>query len=261
MDRLSPLIESLNADGRPRVWSIVITIFGDCVQHRGGHVATQRLSRLLGRIGIETGALRTALSRLSSDGWVQSTRSGRTSSYSLTPRGLEDFGPATARIYAAPGGRAREWVFDTREPPRGLRVAGGWLRPGPVANTAQGFRLTGRLAPESAREIWQALEPGHRAALERLGKDLTALQGFAGPPLDCAAARVLLIHRWRRLILLWPEVPPGVLPEDIPAGDLHSAVAAAYARLTPDAEAWLDSGDADMPALPAPAPGSRTRFA
>lgn len=261
MDPLAPLIDSLNADGRPRVWSLVITVFGDFVQHRGGHVATQRLSQLLGRIGIETGALRTALSRLSSDGWVESTRSGRTSSYSLTRRGLEEFGPATARIYAAPGGGGDEWIFETRESPRALRLAGGWLRPGPATKPAEGFRLSGRLSAEGAAEIWEALDPAHRTALERLGTDLATLKTFEAPPLDCAAARMLLIHRWRRLVLLWPDLPPGVLPSSGPFPDPQAAVAAAYARLSPGAEAWLDSGDADMPPMPPATAPVRARFA
>ena len=82
-DPLAPLIASLHAQGRLRVWSLVITAFGDLVQHRGGEISLARLGRLLGRIGVEQGALRTALSRLARDGWVLSTRRGRAS---LAPR-------------------------------------------------------------------------------------------------------------------------------------------------------------------------------
>ena len=63
MDPLVPLINTLRAEGRLRVWSLVITAFGDLVQHRGGAVSSARLNVLLGRIGVEPGALRTALSR------------------------------------------------------------------------------------------------------------------------------------------------------------------------------------------------------
>ena len=68
MDPLDPVITALHAESRLRVWSLVITVFGDCVQHRGGAISTARLGRLLGRIGVEPGALRTALSRLGRDG-------------------------------------------------------------------------------------------------------------------------------------------------------------------------------------------------
>ena len=76
MDPLAPLIETLTADGRLRVWSLVITVFGDSVEPRGGTISTARLGRLLGRIGVGSGALRTALSRLAGDGWVTAQRKG-----------------------------------------------------------------------------------------------------------------------------------------------------------------------------------------
>ena len=51
MDPLSPLVEALHSEGRLRVWSLVITVFGDLVQHRGGQISTARLGQLLGRVG------------------------------------------------------------------------------------------------------------------------------------------------------------------------------------------------------------------
>lgn len=38
MDPLAPLITAVHTEGRLRVWSLVITVFGDLVQHRGGAV-------------------------------------------------------------------------------------------------------------------------------------------------------------------------------------------------------------------------------
>ena len=102
MDPLKPLIDALHSEGRLRVWSLVITVFGDLVQHRGGEVSTARLGVLMNRIGVEPGALRTALSRLSRDGWVTRERAGRTSLYRLSDRGLDRFAPATSMIYAPP---------------------------------------------------------------------------------------------------------------------------------------------------------------
>lgn len=251
MDPLQPLIDTLHADGRPRVWSLVITVFGDSVQHRGGHVPTVRLSRLLGRIGIETGALRTALSRLARDGWVDGTRHGRSSSYTLTQDGQSRFGPATQRIYAAPrSGPVAEWVFLTEPVPGALRLAGGSLCPAPATEAVCGLRLTGRLDPGAGDPVWQALEPGHRTAIERLAGDLRHLEPLCLAPLDAAAARTLLIHRWRRLVLRWPDLPMELTPETLEPRDLHRAVARAYHRLTPAAEAWLDAPDGDTPAMP-----------
>lgn len=249
MDPLQPLIDNLLSDGRPRVWSLVITVFGDSVQHRGGRIAAVRLNRLLGRVGIESGALRTALSRLSRDGWVEGRKVGRTSSYSLTKTGQAEFGPATAQIYAPPPERAEEvWTFGTTARPNALKVAGGWLSPG--ASSGRGFQITGSLGAHSAAEIWDNLDSDHTEALQKMAQDLSALGGLDLPPLEAAAARTLLIHRWRRLVLRFPTVPAELFPASFPVKNLHKAVALTYARLSPSAEQWLDQGEGDMIAMP-----------
>ncbi len=251
MDPLRPMIENLHAEGRPRVWSLVITVFGDCVQHRGGRVATARLSRMLGRIGVGTGALRTALSRLAQDGWVEGRKSGRTSSYALTPRGAEAFAPATARIYAPPREQPHKtWVFDSPAVPGALTAAGGSLRPAPVDDTAAGLRITGALDPATARAVWEGLDPLHETALRHMAEDLIAQELVSDIPLDAVAARILLVHRWRRLILRWPEVPVAFVPQDMRPRDLHRAMARAYTRLSPAAEGWLEQAEGEMPAMP-----------
>ncbi|MEH6752122.1 MAG: PaaX family transcriptional regulator, partial [Paracoccaceae bacterium] len=131
MDPLDPVITALHAESRLRVWSLVITVFGDCVQHRGGAISTARLGRLLGRIGVEPGALRTALSRLGRDGWVDSERTGRLSHYRLSPSGLARFTEATSRIYAAPRlSPVTAWSLSSDGTPQTALALGGlWLAP------------------------------------------------------------------------------------------------------------------------------------
>jgi phenylacetic acid degradation operon negative regulatory protein len=260
MDPLQPLLDNLHSDGRPRVWSLVITIFGDSVQHRGGRIETARLNKLIARLGIESGALRTALSRLSRDGWVEGQRNGRTSSYTLTPAGLEQAGPATTRIYAAPRiGPVETWCFSTIAPPDALRIAGGWLTP--HRRATDGFQICGALGSESAQAVWTNLAPSHVAALEKTASDVRSLEDLTLDPLDALAARTLLIHRWRRLVLRWPEVPAELMPDTFSPGDIHAAVAAAYAHLSPAAESWLDQAIDDTPAMPSAGPGQAKRFA
>ena len=260
MDPLLPLITNLNADGRPRVWSLVITAFGDLVQHRGGRVQTVRLNQLLGRVGIESGALRTALSRLSRDGWVEGRKTGRTSSYKLTPSGVQEFGPATARIYAPPRkSPVQTWCFSLADAPGALRVAGGWLHIN-GAVSSKGFEITGTLGKHSGTAIWDGLATEHKEALNRLALDLLALTNADLPLIDAAAARILLIHRWRRIVLRYPEVPAEFFPKDFPVQALHQQVAATYHRLTPQTETWLDTAAGEMPAMPSAKTAQANRF-
>ena len=84
-----------------RTWSVVVTVLGDAVVPRGGSVWLATLLALFDAMGIDAGAVRTAMSRLVADGWTERRRVGRNSAYSLAERGRATFAAATARIYAA----------------------------------------------------------------------------------------------------------------------------------------------------------------
>ncbi len=260
MDPLAPLIDNLHGEGRLRVWSLVITVFGDSVQNRGGLISTARLGRLLGRVGVEPGAIRTALSRLARDGWVVGERSGRVSEYRLTPDGLLRFIGATERIYAAPqAGPIRDWTLSLEDGgAEGFALGPLWLRPAGAPQPRAAFRMEGRLTALTAAVRDSLVAPAHRAGLDRLQADLDALSGADLGPLDSCAARTLLIHRWRRIALRFPDLPAELLPADVIPP--RAAVARAYARLTPAAEAWLDSAAPDMPALRASDASLALRF-
>jgi len=249
-DPLAPLIGALHAEGRLRIWSLAITVFGDSLQHRGGTVTSARLQTLLGRIGIGKGALRTALSRLGADGWIAAERQGRQSLYRLTPRAEAETHRAAARIYAAPRrDPVAEWRLTDRPAADSVALHGLYLAPadGPAPD-APGFEMTGRIETLLHALRDSLVAPDHAAALRALDADLGALDAAgqgALPPLDAAAARTLLIHRWRRLILRFPDLPAEILMRDPRAG-----VATAYAALSPAAEAWLDAPDGNGPPLP-----------
>ncbi|QBF29881.1 PaaX family transcriptional regulator C-terminal domain-containing protein [Thalassococcus sp. S3] len=259
MDPLSPLITALHGEGRLRVWSLVITVFGDMVQHRGGGISTARLGRLLGRVGVEPGALRTALSRLGRDGWVTSARSGRLSIYRLSPDGLLQFAPATTQIYAAPRLHpATSWALSVTLSASGEPVTA--LHPLDTAPEEADCQVTGTLSHISEAFRRRSLSAPHRAALSALSADLEALSSASLPPLEAAAARVLLTHRWRRIVLRFPEIPFELMPADAPLANPRAAVAQAYQSLTPEAEAWLDTSAGDASPMPAASPSAFLRF-
>ncbi|WP_158965260.1 PaaX family transcriptional regulator C-terminal domain-containing protein [Chachezhania sediminis] len=238
MDPLAPLVTALHSEGRLRVWSLVITVFGDLVQHRGGEITTGQLGEILGRVGVEPGALRTALSRLARDGWVTSERDGRTSRYRLTPDGVREFAPATSRIYAPPRtDPVKRWVLSAYLNGNGspdLR-----LDPEGFQGEAADLRVVGTLAALSPAYRATLLTAERRAALEGLAADLPVLAAVPPNPLEAAAARMLLIHRWRRIVLRWPDMAPELMPDDTPLRDPRTAVADTYRHLSPAAERWL----------------------
>lgn len=245
MDPLAPLIDALHAEGRLRVWSLVVTVMGDAVQPRGGRIAAARLQDLLGRIGVEPGALRTALSRLVADGWLIRERNGRTSHYRLSGQGQAEYGPAAEAIYAAPGAEPECWTIALGEDVGGIALGGGlWLVAGNVPAEAA-------LAVSGALKVGAGMRetlcpPDRLAALERLAADLDELDAARLGAQDAMAARIMLIHRWRRIVLRHEDLPDAVLPERL--SGLRSRVGTTYHALLSASERWLETGDAPLPA-------------
>ena len=60
-------------------------------------------------------------------------------------------------------------------------------------------------------------------------------------PMEAMAARVLLIHQYRRIVLRDPRLPDAVLPEHWPGTAARCLCAEVYRALLPASEAWLDA--------------------
>jgi phenylacetic acid degradation operon negative regulatory protein len=106
MAHASPLLGTLARTGAPRIASLIVTVWGDAVAPRGGSLWLGSLQAILDRFGCTPGQVRTAMSRLTEEGWLARNRVGRNSFYRLGPRGEASFAAAAARIYA---GRPRDW--------------------------------------------------------------------------------------------------------------------------------------------------------
>lgn len=278
------MIARLHAGERLRVWSIVITVYGDAVAPRGGLLWLGALQALMARLDIEAGALRAAMSRLAADGWLTRQRLGRKSYYALAEAGRRDFDLATRRIYAsAPVAWNGRWTLcitpeespanrDARR--RTLRGLGFgtvaptvFLRPeiegAPDASPAVAgttlFTAEGDGAADYAdlaRTAWplEAAAESYRSIVARFSSLSDALdEGSALDPLDALAARSLLIHDYRRAALRDPLLPDSLRPEPWPGEAARQLVAGLYRRLLPASEAWLDACDG-RPEGPLPAP-------
>ena len=90
-----------------RTGSIVITVFGDAIVPRGGSVWLGTLLEFFKAIDIDSGVVRTAMSRLAADGWLERDKVGRNSFYRLAGKGRQTFDAATRHIYDP---QASEWT-------------------------------------------------------------------------------------------------------------------------------------------------------
>jgi phenylacetic acid degradation operon negative regulatory protein len=94
-------LEHLLETRPPRAKSLVVTVFGDSVHPHGGTIWVGSLIRLLGPFGINERGVRTAVQRLTVEGWLNNQSVGRRSDYTPTPESLPRFEAADRRIYAA----------------------------------------------------------------------------------------------------------------------------------------------------------------
>src|SRR5437016_13922812 len=70
-----------------RTGSIVITLFGDAIVPRGGSVWLGTLLEFFKTLDVDSGVVRTAMSRLASGGWLGRSDVGRDGFYALADRG------------------------------------------------------------------------------------------------------------------------------------------------------------------------------
>ena len=250
---LSRMVARFAADGAPRVWSLVVTVLGDVAEPHGGWIHSARLREMLAALGIEAGAVRAAVSRLKADGWIDSERDGRGSRYSFSETARDEYEEVEHRVYAARQATDEWCVVAGPEPPHFDAVPLGvdvWLAPGRAEEWEFSHPLLtvqGRLAMNGTL----VLPAEHRHAMTAVQADAADAAAMAdAAPVDAMTGRLLLIHRWRRYVLRFPDLMPPLI-----RSDPRVAVAAAYRPLKAASRAWLTCDAHGMDAMP-PADGA-----
>ncbi len=268
---LDRLIEAYHAQERIRVWSMVITLFGDAIIPRGGELWLGSLLDLMARLGVEASAVRAAMSRLTADGWLIRERVGRKSFYRLAPTGEMEFEAAAAKIYGPKRAQwSGEWTIivlateagDARDARRAQLRADGYgslgptvfIRPDNPANRADLPVLPGDLVFHSSldalsdpqnllAQAWQLdkVEKHYDRFVEAFQPLEQRLNGgFELDPVSAMAARSLLIHQFRRLALRDPLFPLELTPAGWNADAARRLASSLYAILAVSSEQWLD---------------------
>ncbi len=251
-----------------RTWSVIMTVFGDVVVPRGGSMGAGPLLEVLAGMGIGGGVVRTALSRLSRDGWLSGNRVGRNSFYTLTEKGRTAAAAAAARIYGPPhpawDGRLSVLLPDPalaegadRTGAREAMAAAGfgspapgvWIAPAtvPVPGGSGLLRIEGAAEPEQGRRLAERAWPlaATAAAYDRFLETFAPLDRWtaAGGPLgdhQALVARILLIHEYRRVVLRDPRLPAGLLRPDWAGARAWALCGRVYPALRAGSERWLD---------------------
>jgi phenylacetic acid degradation operon negative regulatory protein len=248
-----------------RTGSIVITLFGDAIVPRGGSVWLGTLLDFFKTLDIDSGVVRTAMSRLAADGWLERNKVGRNSFYRLANKGRQTFDTATRHIYDP---QASDWTgrfellligsSEDRDASRealknagfGSPLPGVWIAPSGVPvpeQAAHAIRLEVSAEDDAGRRLLRESWPLQRTADAYLKfmKTFEPLRGWIGrrerlSDADAFTARILLIHHYRRVVLRDPLLPAALLPKDWPGQAARELCREIYRGLLSPSEQWLD---------------------
>lgn len=252
--------------------SALFDLYGDHLRSRGGRARVASLVRLLESLGITAPAVRTAVSRMVKQGWLQPDRVDGAPGYALTERADARLEEAARRIYRTGAGSAWDgrWhvVILERSSERlareRLRNGLAYLGYAPVGGRTW---IAARSSPELERlldaegvraERFRARHQGDDAELVRRAWDLTAISrsyrrwlaetqltvdSLPAEPSDEAAfaARSRLVHEWRKFLFTDPGLPRELLPDGWPGDEAAKFFDAQTARLMPAATRFVET--------------------
>lgn len=248
-------------------------LYGDHLRARGGQAPVAALVKLLAPLEIAAPAVRTAVSRMVRQGWLESVRLPGGPGYALTDKAVRRLDEAAARIYRT-GHSSWNGRFDliVLDPPQGrtarARLASqlAFLGYGTIGDRTW-------VAPRAHPEVDALLaEAGVRhdrftaahsagtsgaAALVERAWDLPALAKayeefvaeFTPVVVDVPArgddetayrARFALVHAWRTFLFRDPQLPASLLPTPWPGSEAAAFFDTHATRLRPAADRYVN---------------------
>lgn len=252
--------------------SALFDVLGDHLRRppADGRAPVSALVCLLAPVGVSEPAVRTAVSRMRQQGWLDAVRLSSGPGYALTARAERRLDEAARRIYrtaAAPwDGR---WHLLVVSPPAGrtererlhasLRYLGygclggtTWVSPRPAPELdavladagALGQRFTARHEGDADTLVDRAWD------LDELARAYRRFLSDARDRLEAActctgegafAARLHLVHAWRRFLNVDPALPAELLPADWPGTTAAAWFDEQAARLLPAARRYVET--------------------
>jgi phenylacetic acid degradation operon negative regulatory protein len=256
--------------------SVVFDLFGDYLRYRDGVVRLRSLVGLMEAFDVPEATVRVVVTRLRKEGWLDSVRNGRETTYQLTPAAWQLLDEGRVRIFQrAQGPWDGQWhmvIYSVPETDRALRERLRkkltWLGFGPLSasvwvcahDRTQAVRLEVADVPNARVDAFHSRSDGaefdreiaHRcwdlAALDRDYVDLLEryrprLAGYRRGELtgrDALVERMHLIHDYRMFPFRDPDLPPELLPEGWSGRVAHEVFLEAHSLLRAPAEEFVD---------------------
>ena len=248
--------------------SALFDVYGDHLRARGGEAPVAAVVRLLDPVGIAAPAVRTAISRMVMQGWLEPVQLSGGRGYRTTERANRRLDEAGDRVYRrhlptwdgrwhlafvdAPASRATRarlradltfvgyaeladnvWVSPFR---RG-ELASVLDRAGATARTAWAEQFDPE--PTGAWDL-TSLRAAYDGWLESAdGLLVRHLDAHHDEDEAAFAARFHLVHEWRKFLFADPGLPDALLPDDWPGRDAATLFATEANRLKPGADRFV----------------------
>ena len=248
--------------------SALFDVYGDHLRGHGDQAPVAGLIRLLDPVGVAAPAVRTAISRMVSEDWLEPVSLDGGRGYRATERAIRRLDEAADRIYRQTD---RHWdgswqlVFVTPPHDRAARIR---LRADLAFMGYAELATDVWVSPFPRRELVSVLEhsraPARTARADRFDPppteawDLTALRAAydawpaaadalierhekaqSDPDKAAFAARFHLVHEWRKFLFADPGLPDRLLPDGWPGRAASDAFDKEATRLKPAADRFV----------------------
>ncbi len=244
--------------------SALFDVYGDHLRSRGSQAPVAGLVRLLEPVGIQGPAVRTAISRMVSEGWLEPVGLPAGRGYRATSRTIRWLDDVAARVYR---GDEQPWdghwhlvlVDQPGERPERQRLRADlefvgyaeltphtWISPYSRTGLAEVLdragasarRVRADLVEPTPIEAWDL--PDLAASYRSFLAEADALLAEAGTDDEAAfAARFRLVHEWRKFLFTDPGLPRDLLPQDWPGLAAAELFTSEARRLKPAADRFV----------------------
>ncbi|MEM7465853.1 MAG: PaaX family transcriptional regulator C-terminal domain-containing protein [Pseudomonadota bacterium] len=297
---LNSLFHQFITDNRPKAGSLIISLFGDVISQHGNNVWLGSVIECLTPFGQNSRQIRTAISRLVQEQWLESTQRGRRSYYGFTTVGLRRFERVANRIYAGqlPDWN-RQWVVviltmvdaayrdafrrellwqgfgqvnaETFVHPSADQavlneiIADFNLGAQVIVMRASSHELTSKLAIQNLTyKAWKLAEVQNK--FEQFCAYFEKVQSYVNNSNGIGSAnsfrfRLLLVHEYRRLLLKTTALPRDLLPESWLGNQALDIAAYLYRQCEPGSVRYIaEAFESLNGSIAPPATGYYSRF-
>jgi len=249
--------------------SALFDLYGDHLRARGDEAPVAALVRILAAVDIAGPAVRTAVSRMTTQGWLDPVELPSGRGYRLSTKAANRLDDAYSRVYRSgppPWNGAWHLVLLPPIPSRSRRsrVASGlswagygeyaenlWLSPYPRAELAALMEAEGLTPTTAVASDFRPEQPTRAWDLDALGKEYDAWltetrdllerarEAHDDPDEAAFAGRFVMVHEYRKFLFRDPGLPDALLPERWPGREALHWFTEQATRLYPAADRFV----------------------